>query len=207
MIYLLIFMIFLLLSLLVMFFVSARIMINSTKQDSFNSHFLELGLIFNVFRLQFVYQEKQKTIHFMLGNWNIFSKSLVEKKPTKKKKKKIKPKTKKSFAQKVKSYLKYKSLRLFELKNHLTALLRSFKNPQIKGRVQIGFTNPMHTGLLMGGYSLLSGIWTGFQKHVVFEPVFTNSSANWQLLFSTRFIIARLAWRGFLIWNRIRKIK
>ena len=206
MIYFLSFIIILFLFLILVFFLSTRILINTTKQNSFNSHFFELGLVFNLFRFQFVYQEKQKFIQFILGKWKVFSKSLDEEKPIKVKDKRIKPKNK-SFGLKIKSYFKYKSLRLFEIKDHLVVLIKSFKNPKISGEVQIGFDNPMNTGLLMGSYSLLSCIWTSFRKNVVIEPVFTNNTANWQLAFSTQLILAGLAWRGLLIWNTFRKTK
>jgi hypothetical protein len=207
MIFFLSFIFILFLFLIVAFFLSTRILINTTKQDSYNSHYFELGLIFNTLRFQFVYREKEKFIQFILGKWKIFSKSLIEKKPIKVKGKKIKPQRKELFGQKMKSYFKNKSLRLFEIKDHLVAMIKSFKNPKISGEVQIGFNNPMHTGLLMGSYSLLSGIWTSFRKNVVLEPVFTNNTANWQLAFSTQIILAGLAWRGLLIWNTFRKTK
>lgn len=199
--------IFLLLLFLLIFFMSIKILVNSTKYDSMNAHFLEIGLIFNTLRLQVIYQDKQKFIKFKLGNWKIFSRDFAPKEKIKAKEKKIKPRYPKSFREKLTSFLWPKSWRLGEIKNHVIALIRCFKNPKIEGQIQIGFSNPMDTGLLMGGYSFLTGILTNFQKNVIFVPVFTNSAANWQLSFSSKVILARCAWRGLLIWNTIRKIK
>jgi len=164
-------------------------------------------LILNTVGLCFAFANSQKKIQIRFGKWTVLSRKMITEKSGIKKEKSAKKKKKKTLKEKFRSISDWSSSHLKTIKNHLSYIIKSFRNLKINGNLELGFANPMHTGLFMGSYSMISEVFSSFQRNIVFQPVFTKSVANWQIFFSTDFILARIIWRAFLIWNVFRKIK
>ena len=190
-----------------LFFIN-RICLKSQKDDNTESHIFELGLIFNLVGFQFGYKEVYKYFRIRVGRFSIFSKKLISKKTKHKNEEPAGPEPgNNSIAAKIRNFSRWGDLQFKQLQKPLVGILSNFRNPKISGHIRIGFENPMATGLLMSGYSMIHGIWPEFQKNLLLKPVFTQSGMNWRITFSADFMLAVLIWRGILIWNVVRKVK
>lgn len=189
-------------------FFSNRICLKSQKDDNTESHIFELGLIFNLVGFQFVYKEVYKFFRIRVGRFSIFSKKLISKKTKHKNEEPAGSEPgNNSIAAKIRNFSRWGDLQFKQLQKPLVGMLSNFRNPKINGHIRIGFENPMATGLLMSGYSMVHGIWPEFKKNLLLEPVFTQSGMNWRITFSADFRLAVLIWRGILVWNVVRKVK
>ncbi|HDL18814.1 MAG TPA: hypothetical protein ENH29_07150 [Bacteroidetes bacterium] len=194
----------------VLLFFSSNIIVQSNNSGDTPVHTLELRILFHVVRISFSFRDKQKSIQMCFWRWPLLTKKISQKQGIKKrKKKKIAGKSGKHFSEKLKNILSYTHLNLVDLKQQTVALLKSFRRPELNGRIRIGFGNPMYTGLMMGSYAMVATYWPEVRQHVLLQPEFTCTDTQWQLSLKVDCILACLLWRGLLIgrlfWQMKRK--
>ena len=191
-------------------FFSSEIIVHSSNNGGTPVHLFELRILFHAVRISLSFHNTQKSIQIRFWRWPLLTKKISPKKGIEKKKKKTTvEKSKKRFSEKLQNILSYIYLNLAEPKHQIVALLKSFRRPELNGRIRVGFGNPMHTGLLMGSYTMVANYWPEVRQHVLLQPEFTRKGAQWKLSLKIDFILALLLWRalfiGHLFWKMKRK--
>jgi len=193
--------------LLLLLCLTTQLRVNAAKIDKSNQLVLELSFIFNVILLRYCQLAARKSLHFGIGRWGIIKINLKKSTPAPKKSKPATAKPKVPFSQRLTKFARLLHRHWRELKTELVYLLRSFHRPQLNGKMQIGFQNPMYTGLLFGGYYLITAIWPGLTQRFNLQPVFIRAETNWDFTFRVEFVPLQLIWRGFRCWQIIRQSK
>lgn len=193
---------------IVLLFFSSKIIIRSTNSEGTPVHLFEVRILFHAIRIRLSFYDMQKSFQIRFWRWPLLTKKISPKKGIDKKKKKTTvEKSKKRFSEKLLNRLSYIHLNLSELNHQIVTLLKSFRRPELKGRIRIGFGNPMYTGLLMGSYAMVANYWPEMRRDVSLQPEFTRAKIQWQLFLKSDFILAVLLWRGVFVGHLFWKMK